>query len=68
MAPTSKLKSYWKVRRQKLQIKKIDNQTAREVTFSQGRRGIFKKAQELSTLCDAKIGLILFSSTGKLFE
>jgi len=54
--------------RQKIEIKKIDNPTARQVTFSKRRRGLIKKAQELSTLCDAEIGLIIFSSTGKLFE
>ncbi|KAJ9159194.1 hypothetical protein P3X46_024716 [Hevea brasiliensis] len=54
--------------RQKIQIKKIDNNTARQVTFSKRRRGLFKKAYELSTLCDAEIALIVFSATGKLFE
>ncbi|KAL2937149.1 MADS-box protein AGL24 [Bienertia sinuspersici] len=54
--------------RQRIQIKKIDNVTARQVTFSKRRRGLIKKAQELSTLCDAEIGLIVFSSTGKLSE
>ncbi|KAA8545660.1 hypothetical protein F0562_020889 [Nyssa sinensis] len=57
-----------KMVRQKIQIKKIDNVTARQVTFSKRRRGLFKKAQELSTLCDAEIALIVFSATGKLFE
>ncbi|KAK4476924.1 hypothetical protein RD792_016092 [Penstemon davidsonii] len=54
--------------RQKIQIKKIDNLTTRQVTFSKRRRGLFKKAQELSTLCDAEIALIVFSATGKLFN
>ncbi|KAL3538700.1 hypothetical protein ACH5RR_002066 [Cinchona calisaya] len=54
--------------RQRIQIKRIDNLTARQVTFSKRRRGLFKKAQELSTLCDAEIALIVFSATGKLFE
>lgn len=54
--------------RQKIQIKRIDNTTARQVTFSKRRRGLFKKAHELSTLCDAEIALIVFSATGKLFE
>lgn len=54
--------------RKKIQIKKIDNTTARQVTFSKRRRGLFKKAYELSTLCDAEIALIVFSATGKLFE
>ncbi|KAL3515487.1 hypothetical protein ACH5RR_022389 [Cinchona calisaya] len=54
--------------RQRIQIKRIDNLTARQVTFSKRRRGLFKKAHELSTLCDAEIALIVFSATGKLFE
>lgn len=57
-----------KMTRQKIEIKKIDNPTARQVTFSKRRRGLFKKAQELSTLCDAEVALIVFSTTGKLFE
>ncbi|GKV18720.1 hypothetical protein SLEP1_g29061 [Rubroshorea leprosula] len=54
--------------REKIQIKKIDNATARQVTFSKRRRGLFKKAEELSILCDADVALVIFSSTGKLFD
>jgi len=54
--------------RRKIQIKKIESTTARQVTFSKRRRGLFKKALELSTLCDAELALIVFSSTGKLFD
>ena len=54
--------------REKIRIKKIDNLTARQVTFSKRRRGIIKKANELSILCDADVALIIFSATGKLFE
>nr|QEG79183.1 MADS box 1-like protein [Macadamia ternifolia] len=54
--------------REKIQIKEIDNATARQVTFSKRRRGLFKKAEELSILCDAEVALIIFSSTGRLFE
>ncbi|GMI68707.1 SHORT VEGETATIVE PHASE, Flowering Arabidopsis QTL1, AGAMOUS-like 22 [Hibiscus trionum] len=54
--------------REKIQIKKIDNSTARQVTFAKRRRGLFKKAEELAILCDADVALIVFSSTGKLFE
>ncbi|XP_023887343.1 MADS-box protein JOINTLESS isoform X2 [Quercus suber] len=57
-----------KMTRKKIQIKKIDNTTARQVTFSKRRRGLFKKACELSTLCDAEIAVIVFSATGKLFD
>ncbi|WCJ31986.1 K-box region and MADS-box transcription factor family protein [Euphorbia peplus] len=54
--------------REKIQIKKIENATARQVTFSKRRRGLFKKAEELAVLCDADVALIIFSSTNKLFE
>ncbi|XP_074308522.1 MADS-box protein SVP isoform X2 [Silene latifolia] len=54
--------------RERIEIKKIDNATSRQVTFSKRRRGLFKKAQELSILCDADVACIVFSSTGKLFQ
>ncbi|KAL0749863.1 hypothetical protein Bca101_031866 [Brassica carinata] len=40
--------------RGKIQIKKIENTTSRQVTFSKRRKGLFKKAHELSVLCDAQ--------------
>ncbi|KAH7278046.1 hypothetical protein KP509_38G021500 [Ceratopteris richardii] len=54
--------------RGKIQIRRIENTTSRQVTFSKRRNGLLKKAHELSVLCDAEIALIIFSSTGKLFE
>ncbi|PWA44102.1 short vegetative phase family protein [Artemisia annua] len=54
--------------KEKVQLKKIDNATARRVTFSKRRRGLFKKAEELSVLCDADVAVILFSSSEKLFH
>ncbi|XP_057974767.1 MADS-box protein JOINTLESS isoform X2 [Malania oleifera] len=54
--------------REKIQIRKIDNATARQVTFSKRRRGLFKKAEELAVLCDADVALVIFSATGKLFD
>eukprot|EP00249_Psilotum_nudum_P020004 c27516_g1_i1 orf=940-1749(+) len=54
--------------RGKIQIKRIENTTSRQVTFSKRRSGLLKKAYELSVLCDAEVALIIFSSTGKLFE
>lgn len=54
--------------REKIKIRKIDNITARQVTFSKRRRGLLKKAEELAVLCDADVALIIFSATGKLFE
>ncbi|XP_057791545.1 MADS-box transcription factor 23-like [Salvia miltiorrhiza] len=54
--------------RGKIAIKRIDNSTSRQVTFSKRRNGLLKKAKELSILCDAQVGLVIFSSTGKLHE
>jgi hypothetical protein len=54
--------------RGKIEIKRIQNTTTRQVTFSKRRTGLIKKTHELSVLCEAKIGLIIFSSTGKLFQ
>nr|BAD42352.1 APETALA3-like protein [Brasenia schreberi] len=54
--------------RGKIEIKRIENTTNRQVTFSKRRAGIIKKAKELTVLCDANVSLILFSSTNKFFE
>ncbi|RCV46207.1 hypothetical protein SEVIR_9G518400v4 [Setaria viridis] len=55
-------------KRERIAIRRIDNLAARQVTFSKRRRGLFKKAEELSILCDAEVGLVVFSATGKLFN
>ncbi|KAJ8500944.1 hypothetical protein OPV22_011496 [Ensete ventricosum] len=52
--------------RVKLQIKRIENNTNRQVTFSKRRNGLIKKAYELSVLCDIDIALIMFSPSGRL--
>jgi hypothetical protein len=54
--------------REKIAITRIENRTARQVTFSKHRVGLFKKTHELFVLCDAEIRLIVFSSNGKLSE
>lgn len=54
--------------RGKIEIKKIENANTRQVTFSKRRVGLLKKAKELAILCDAEVAVIVFSSTGKLFE
>ncbi|KAI3465295.1 hypothetical protein Pfo_021958 [Paulownia fortunei] len=52
--------------RVKLQIKKIENTTNRQVTFSKRRNGLIKKAYELSVLCDVDVALIMFSPSGRV--
>ncbi|XP_027916891.1 agamous-like MADS-box protein AGL14 isoform X2 [Vigna unguiculata] len=54
--------------RGKTQMKRIENETSRQVTFSKRRNGLLKKAFELSVLCDAEVALIIFSTRGRLYE
>ncbi|XP_054779287.1 MADS-box transcription factor 23-like isoform X2 [Prosopis cineraria] len=54
--------------RARIAIKRIDDSTSRQVTFSKRKSGLLKKARELSILCEAQVGVIVFSSSGKLYE
>ncbi|KAL3833565.1 hypothetical protein ACJIZ3_008301 [Penstemon smallii] len=54
--------------RGKTEMKRIENATSRQVTFSKRKGGLLKKAFELSVLCDAEVALIVFSPKGKLHE
>lgn len=54
--------------RGKIVIRRIDNSTSRQVTFSKRRNGLLKKAKELAILCDAEVGVMIFSSTGRLYD
>lgn len=54
--------------RGKVQMKRIENPVHRQVTFCKRRAGLLKKAKELSVLCDAEIGLFIFSAHGKRYE
>ncbi|XP_062160249.1 uncharacterized protein LOC133867485 isoform X2 [Alnus glutinosa] len=54
--------------RGKIEIKRIENSTNRQVTYTKRRNGIIKKATEISVLCDAKVSLVIFSSSGKMHD
>nr|BAM34478.1 MADS-box transcription factor [Alstroemeria ligtu subsp. ligtu] len=54
--------------RGRVELKRIENKINRQVTFAKRRNGLLKKAYELSVLCDAEVGLIVFSNRGKLYE
>ncbi|KAG4395047.1 hypothetical protein GLYMA_20G154200v4 [Glycine max] len=54
--------------RGKVQLKKIEDTTSRQVAFSKRRSGLLKKAYELSVLCDAEVAVIVFSQNGRLYE
>nr|XP_043609291.1 agamous-like MADS-box protein AGL27 isoform X1 [Erigeron canadensis] len=54
--------------RRKLEMKRIEDKSSRQVTFSKRRSGLFKKAHHLSLLCEVDIAVIVFSARGKLYE
>nr|BAC66962.1 MADS-box transcription factor PI [Agapanthus praecox] len=54
--------------RGKIEIKRIENSTNRQVTFSKRRNGIIKKAREISVLCESQVSVVIFSSCGKMSE
>jgi SRF-type transcription factor (DNA-binding and dimerisation domain) len=51
--------------RKKITIKALQTPSERKATFTNRVKGVVKKAQELSTLCDVPHLLIAFSTTGK---
>ncbi|CAI9778068.1 unnamed protein product [Fraxinus pennsylvanica] len=54
--------------RGKFEIKRIENSSNRQVTYSKRRNGMIKKAKEVTVLCDAKVSLVIFGSSGKMHE
>ncbi|KAL0709299.1 hypothetical protein Bca4012_016277 [Brassica carinata] len=54
--------------RKKLEIKRIENKSSRQVTFSKRRSGLIEKARQLSVLCDASVALLVVSASGKLYS
>ncbi|XP_057496615.1 agamous-like MADS-box protein AGL62 [Actinidia eriantha] len=53
--------------RQKIDIKKIENISNRQVTFSKRRAGLFKKASELCILSGAQVAIIVKSPGRRTF-
>uniref|UniRef100_A0A7S3GA81 MADS-box domain-containing protein n=1 Tax=Palpitomonas bilix TaxID=652834 RepID=A0A7S3GA81_9EUKA len=54
--------------RRKIAIERINDERNRSVTFTKRKNGLFKKAIELSVLCDCEIALIVFNSSQKLYQ
>ncbi|KAI5595639.1 hypothetical protein POPTR_003G169700v4 [Populus trichocarpa] len=54
--------------RKKVELKRIEKKICRQITFSKRRNGLIKKARDLSLLCDVQVALLVFSSSGKLYE
>ncbi|KAJ1439910.1 hypothetical protein SESBI_02134 [Sesbania bispinosa] len=54
--------------RQKIEMKKMSNESNLQVTFSKRHSGLFKKASELCTLCGGNVAIIVFSPGEKVFS
>ncbi|KAG6573136.1 MADS-box transcription factor 6, partial [Cucurbita argyrosperma subsp. sororia] len=54
--------------RGKVEVKRIENPTSRQVSFSKRRNGVLKKAYELAVLCDAEVAVVIFSPSGKAYQ
>jgi len=54
--------------RGKIEIKRIENASNRQVTYSKRKNGIIKKAKEITVLCDAQVSLVIFASSGRMHE
>ncbi|KAG5611626.1 hypothetical protein H5410_022907 [Solanum commersonii] len=50
----------------KIEIKKIEETTKRQVTFSKRRSSLLKKAEEVAICCDADVLFVAFSPSGRL--
>ncbi|XP_047093007.1 MADS-box transcription factor 51-like isoform X2 [Lolium rigidum] len=57
-----------KRKRGKVELRRIEDRTSRQVRFSKRRSGLFKKAFELSVLCEVEVALVVFSPAGRLYE
>ncbi|KAK2643025.1 hypothetical protein Ddye_024788 [Dipteronia dyeriana] len=51
--------------KKKIEIKKIEKDRARMVTFSKRRQGLFKKAGEYATKTGSQVAILVFSPAGK---
>ncbi|KAL9170193.1 hypothetical protein ABFS82_04G128400 [Erythranthe guttata] len=54
--------------RRKIEIKKIEKKSSLQVTFSKRRKGLFRKASELSVLCGAEIAILVQSPANKIYS
>lgn len=54
--------------RRKIEMKMVSDNNSRQVTFSKRRTGLFKKANELATMCGAEVAIVVFSPGGKPFS
>ncbi|KAG2327129.1 hypothetical protein Bca52824_009857 [Brassica carinata] len=54
--------------RRKVEIKRIENKSSRQVTFSKRRNGLIEKSRQLSVLCESSVAVLVVSATDKLYS
>lgn len=54
--------------RKKIEIKFITDEKNRLVTFAKRKSGLFKKAYELSILCECEIAVLVFTRSNRLYQ
>ncbi|XP_009360965.2 agamous-like MADS-box protein AGL62 [Pyrus x bretschneideri] len=54
--------------RQKIEMKKIENEEVLLVSFSKRRSGVYKKATDMIALSGGEVGIVIFSPSGKPFS
>jgi pheromone receptor transcription factor len=54
--------------RRKIEMEMVKDSSSRQVTFSKRRTGLFKKGNELATLCGAEVAMVVFSPGGKPYS
>ncbi|CAM0146314.1 unnamed protein product [Urochloa decumbens] len=50
------------------EMRQIEDKTSLQVTFTKRRKGLLKKAYELSVLCDAEVALMVISQRGRFYQ
>lgn len=54
--------------RRKIEIEPLEDDRNRSVTFAKRKAGLFKKAYELSVLCEVDLAVIIVGSNNKVYE
>ncbi|RKP32884.1 SRF-TF-domain-containing protein, partial [Metschnikowia bicuspidata] len=54
--------------RRKIEIEPLEDDRNRSVTFVKRKAGLFKKAYELSVLCEVDLAVIIVGSNNKVYE